>query len=133
MKYSKEDLIRYRIQRARESADDAALLVNEERWNAAANRLYYACFYIVSAYMALKGVKPATHAGLKSTFNRELVKTGKIDPAEGLLFNKLFSIRQQADYEDFVDVQPDEITPLLPRIREMIREIEGVIESETDG
>jgi uncharacterized protein len=50
MSYSKEELVRYRIERARESYEDAEYLVEEERWNAAANRMYYACFYVVSAY-----------------------------------------------------------------------------------
>jgi len=52
MSYSKEELVRYRIERARESFTDAEYLVKEERWNAAANRMYYACFYVVSSYLA---------------------------------------------------------------------------------
>lgn len=45
MSYSKEELIRYRIERAREALADTVLLISEKRWNAAANRMYYACFY----------------------------------------------------------------------------------------
>lgn len=40
MSYSKEELIQYRIERAREAFADAEYLVSEERWNAAANRMY---------------------------------------------------------------------------------------------
>ncbi len=42
MSYSKEELIRYRIGRAREAFTDAEYLVSQERWNAAANRMYKA-------------------------------------------------------------------------------------------
>ncbi len=130
MSYSKEELIKYRIDRARESLEDAQILVNDERWNAAANRLYYACFYIVSAYLVLKGINSATHSGLKSAFNKELILSGKIDKPEGLMFNKLFSIRQQVDYEDFTEALPEEIKPLIPKIQNLINEIEALIQKE---
>ena len=32
-----------------EAYEDAIILANHNRWNACVNRLYYACFYMVSA------------------------------------------------------------------------------------
>ncbi len=130
MSYSKEELVRHRIERARESLQDAEYLLQEERWNGAANRMYYACFYVVSAYLAFKGLTAATHSGLKSAFNQELIKTGRIDRSDGVLFNRLFAIRQEADYEDFAEIQPEEIKSLLPKINGLILDIEGVINEE---
>ena len=92
--------------------------------------MYYACFYIVSAYLAFKNLNAATHSGLKAAFNLELVKTGKIDRADGLLFNRLFAIRQQADYEDFMNIQDIDILPLIPKIKDLIQEIENIITDE---
>jgi uncharacterized protein (UPF0332 family) len=131
MSYSKEELVQYRIERARESLQDAEYLLQEERWNAAANRMYYACFYVVSAFLASKGLSAATHSGLKSAFNQELIKTGRIDRSDGILYNRLFAVRQEADYEDFVDVQADEIKSLLPKVSDLIRDIEEIIKEET--
>ncbi len=130
MSYSKEELIQYRIDRAKEAFADAEYLSSEERWNAAANRMYYACFYIVSAYLAFRGLNAATHSGLKAAFNLELVKSGKVDRAVGILFNRLFAIRQQADYEDFMDIKDDEVRPLLPKIKGLIAQIENIITGE---
>jgi uncharacterized protein (UPF0332 family) len=130
MSYSKEDLVRYRIERAREAFADTEYLVAESRWNAAANRMYYTCFYVVSAYLALKNLNAITHSGLKSAFNLELVKTGRVSRDDGILFNRLFSMRQQADYEDFMDLQEEDILPLLPKIMHLIREIEDIIIEE---
>ena len=130
MSYSKEELVKYRIERAWESLQDAQYLLEEERWNAAANRMYYSCFYAVSAYLAFKGLTAATHSGLKSAFNQELIKTGRIDRSDGILFNRLFAIRQEADYEDFADIQPDEIKSFLPKINGLIRDIEELINEE---
>jgi hypothetical protein len=36
---SKEDLIRYRLDRARDTLDDARILADKEKWNSAINRL----------------------------------------------------------------------------------------------
>lgn len=130
MSYSKEELVQYRIQRAQEALSDTEYLVSEERWNAAANRMYYACFYIVSAYLAHREMTAITHSGLKSTFNLELVKTGKIDREDGSLFNRLFAIRQQADYEDFMNIEEVDILPLVPKIKALILDIKHIIEEE---
>lgn len=89
--------------------------------------MYYACFYVVSAYLAKRGIKATTHSGLKTTFNKELVKAGKVGREDGKLFNKLFGIRQEADYEDFYSVEPEEIGPLIPMVKSLIDEIEGII------
>ena len=41
-------LIRYRLDRAYESIEEAKLLLQNGHYHTAVNRLYYACFYAVS-------------------------------------------------------------------------------------
>lgn len=130
MKYSKEELVQYRLNRAKEAFEDGEILASNERWNSAANRMYYASFYIVSAYLAKMEIKATTHSGLKTTFNKELVKTGKVDKDDGRLFNNLFGLRQEADYEDFFSVEKDDIEPLIPKIKSLIDEIEKIIRED---
>lgn len=130
MNYSKEELVEYRLSRAKEAFEDGEILATKERWNAAANRLYYACFYIVSAYLAQKKIRATTHSGLKTTFNKELVKSGKVNREDGKLFNQLFGLRQEADYEDFYSAERDDIEPLIPKIKLLIDEIERIINEE---
>lgn len=43
---NKNDLIKYRFQRSKETYSDAELLANNERWNSAINRLYYSAFML---------------------------------------------------------------------------------------
>ena len=42
MSGAKEDLIKYRIARAKDTLDDAHILSDKEKWNSAINRLYHA-------------------------------------------------------------------------------------------
>ncbi len=127
MSYSKEELVAYRLEKARESYADARLLYSDGRWNAAANRMYYSCFYVISAYLVASDKKAVTHAGLKASFNKELVKTGRISRDDGKLFNNLFLIRQRADYEDFSDMTREDLEPLLQRIKGLINHMEEII------
>jgi uncharacterized protein len=45
------DLINYRLQHSAELRNDAALLIEQQRWKSAVNRLYYSLFETVSALM----------------------------------------------------------------------------------
>jgi uncharacterized protein (UPF0332 family) len=45
----KKALIQYRLSRAKETLGEVRDLEEHGHWNAAISRLYYACFYAVSA------------------------------------------------------------------------------------
>lgn len=46
----RDEYIRYRLEKALESFEMAELLIKNEKWNAAVNRLYYAAYYAVSSF-----------------------------------------------------------------------------------
>ena len=45
---SRKALVSYRLERADETMKEAEILAKEQHYNAAANRLYYACYYAAS-------------------------------------------------------------------------------------
>jgi uncharacterized protein (UPF0332 family) len=47
----KTAIINYRIERAKETLKDAKDIAQLGKWYAAANRLYYACYYAVNALL----------------------------------------------------------------------------------
>ena len=87
-------------------------------------------FLFVSAYLAKQDIKATTHAGLKTIFNKELVKTGKVNREDGRVFNNLFGLRQEADYEDFYNVNQEDIEEILPKIQSLIQDVETIIKNE---
>jgi len=97
-------LIQYRIEKAKETYQEALLMQRENHWNTCANRLYYSCFYAVTALLEKDGFISSKHSGVKSLFNQHIVKTGKISKEKGKLYNRLFDARQEGDYLDFVYV-----------------------------
>jgi uncharacterized protein (UPF0332 family) len=126
--YSNKDLVAFRINKAKETFRDAQLLLEAMRWDSAANRLYYASFYMVSAYMAKQEIRVTTHSGIKSRFNQELIKTGKIEKELGVAFNKLFAMRQDADYEDFEEIDEKAIQPMAAQVQKLLDQLEKLLQ-----
>ncbi len=89
--------------RAEETLRDAELLIRNGSLHGAVNRLYYACFYAVSALLLCRGLSSSKHSGVRSLFLRHWVKPGTLPEETGRFFNRLFEHRQKSDYKDLVD------------------------------
>jgi uncharacterized protein (UPF0332 family) len=130
MKYSKDDLIKYKLERAYESLDEAKILAENTHWNAAANRLYYSCFYAINALFTKKGIITKTHTGTKNQFHLHFIKTEIIDKNQGYLYSNLFSLRNTGDYEDFIFYDQETLEPLFPRVEDFLHIIKSFIETD---
>ncbi len=117
------DLIHYRLDRARETFEEALLMQREEHWNACANRLYYACFYAVTALLTKNSFSSSKHSGVKALFNRHFVKTGQVSRENGKLYSQLFEERQEGDYVDFVLFERATVEPWIPQVEQFIESI----------
>ena len=127
MMKANEELVLYRIQKARETLEDARILAGAGRWNPCVNRLYYACFYVVSALLIQQGLSSSKHAGVRSLFNRHFVKTGKISKEKAKVFNDLFERRQEGDYMDFVHFEESRVRPWIPQAESFIETISSLV------
>ena len=114
------DYIKYRLQRATDTLNDSRLLAENERWNSSINRLYYACFYAVSALLYYHSIEAKTHKGVRIKFMSEFIKTGLFDKEYGKLFSDLFDWRQEGDYSDFVSFDKDLTIPLINKSEDFI-------------
>jgi uncharacterized protein (UPF0332 family) len=128
MKLSLGDLIKYRIERAYDTLDDARILAENGKWNSCVNRLYYACF-IVSTLLVKNNIRTHTHNGAKSKFHSTFVKTGLIDKGYGKLYSDLFDWRQQGDYADFVEFDEPTVVPLIEQTQGFIKVIENLLKN----
>ncbi|GJM43133.1 MAG: DNA-binding protein [Ardenticatenaceae bacterium] len=123
-------LITYRLNRAEETLVEARLMQKEEHWNTCANRLYYAAFYAVSALLLKEGYVATKHTGIKSMFNQHFVKTAVISKENGRLYNRLFNLRQEGDYVDFVSFEAVTIQPLIEETAVFIDKIRSLLTQE---
>ena len=117
-------LVEYRLARARETLEEARLLLDADRGNAAVNRLYYASFYSVSALLLAHGHAASKHSHVRSLFGRHYVKPGLVSKTLGAFFNEIFDRRQEGDYEDLVRFDAETVRPWLAMAADLIAEIE---------
>lgn len=123
----RQALVAYRMQRAAETLEEARLMQRAAHWNACANRLYYAAFYAVSALLAQGGYGSAKHSGIKAMFNQHYVKPGILAKENGRFYNRLFDLRQEGDYIDFVLLDEETIAPLVDETALFIDKIQVLI------
>lgn len=115
-----QDLIRYRTARAGETLEEADVLAVSGHWNACVNRLYYACFYAVSALLSKHDLSSSKHTGIRSYFNQNFVKSGIIPKETAVIYNSLFERRQEGDYDVFVRFTESEVLPWIKEAKAFV-------------
>lgn len=123
----REDLIRYRFNKADEALEHVQMLIENKAWNIAINRLYYSCYYAVSALLASIEIYPKSHSGTGQMFRLHYIKTGKVGDNFGEFYTSLFEMRQDSDYEDFVDYEEADVTPLVEPTKAFVNEIRTLL------
>ena len=69
MTEGQKDLIRYKLNRAEETLAEAKLMIQSNHPYGATNRIYYACFYAVTALLLTRNLSSSKHSGVVSLFN----------------------------------------------------------------
>ena len=127
MNRDEAELAEYRLTRARETLDDARLLLERERLPAAANRIYHAMFYAVAALLTTKRLASSRHTGVISLFHREFVKTGMFPSDLARTIDAAFDERLENDYGDYVRLVRADLEELLASARQFVAKAEELV------
>lgn len=115
--------IEYRLEKAEETYEVAVLLFENSKWNSTINRLYYSCFYAVSALLVKHEITAKSHTGVKTQFFLNFIKTNEINIDFGRLYSDLFDWRQKGDYGDFFDFTEEDVKSLMKPTKKLIDKI----------
>lgn len=95
------DVVRHRLNVAREDLETAHLTFEAEQYRGANNRAYYSIFHTICAVLAKEGVAFKRHKDTLSYFNKNYVQP-EIFPRElGRKIVKAEEIRHASDYDTF--------------------------------
>ena len=130
MKEEIRALINYRLERAHESLEEAKILLEKGHANTFVNRLYYACFYAVSALLLTRGLSSAKHSGIRSLFHQNFIKSGIVDAELGQLYDRLFDNRQKGDYADLIRFDPDSVRNWYDEAQKFVETLEIIVKKE---
>ena len=124
---SKKDLELYRVERAYKALTEAADNGAMGHWTLAANRLYYALFYMSSALLIDKGIEVKSHAGVISKIGQFFVVPGLLSSEDARLISFLQNMRHQGDYDDFLDWTESDVKPLFEPTKELLDKIRDLL------
>ena len=124
----KSQNIKYRIQRAKETYQDAIFLFEKGSLNSCVNRLYYSAFYAIIALLLANEIEVKSHNGVKQKLGEEFIAKGKLSKAHAKTFNLLSDFRHKGDYDDLFDFEAELVEKLLLPVKELIDAIDYLIE-----
>lgn len=119
-------MLDYRIERAHSTLKEADLLYSGGYYNAAINRLYYACYYATIALLLSRGFETSTHNGVKTQLSMHFVRTGRLSLEHSTTFGLLFDKRHSSDYNDFAYCDAALVDLLRPRAEDFILAVEAL-------
>lgn len=96
------------LNRADDFLEDAIFNLEENRYNTAVNRAYYAMYAAAQALLIDKDVYTKTHKGTTGQFSLHYIKTNLLDQRYGQMFSELFDMRQSTDYDFEVVAEQEE-------------------------
>jgi uncharacterized protein (UPF0332 family) len=120
-------VVKHRLNRANETLEETKDLIVNNRWHGAANRLYYACYYAVTALLIEHGHLTRTHSGVIGLLGKYFITTGIISKEYNKLYQKLFDLRLGGDYSDWIIIEEEDIVPLVEPAEKFIETIENLI------
>lgn len=126
----RREIVAYRRQKAKDLLHDVDVLIANGLWNSAVNRMYYACFHMVSSLLIQRGIEVKSHKGVRQAFGFQFVRTGVMPMECGRIFSKIYDKRQASDYDDFRTFTKEEIDSLYPEIKFLIGAVDELIEKE---
>jgi uncharacterized protein (UPF0332 family) len=90
--------------KAIENLEIAEICSERGKYNACANRAYYAMYHAALAALAHEGIKPTQdiikHGWVHSTFHKELINRRKLYPTLKSALQDVQEIRFKADYKE---------------------------------
>ena len=117
MKYTYEEEIRLEIKRSKKSLGAAKKLFEEELFEDAISRSYYAVLHAAKAVLLGEHIIVGSHEAVKRLFGMHLIKTGKID----VKFSKI--LREEQD-ERFLADYDVSFSPEKERVEKRIKDAE---------
>jgi len=123
----KQEVIRYRLEQAREALDDAQFNLDAGRLSVASNRVYYAMFYAAVALLATQDLSSSRHSGVIALFYENFVRPGKFPRALSHSLGKALDMRTDTDYKVSVPPEPSKLDELLESARAFVQKVEELI------
>lgn len=125
----RRDIVMYRIDNAVSTLNEIKEHISNGFYNTAVNRMYYACFYAVSALLIAHQIEVKSHDGTRLKFGQHFVLTGIVPKDSGKFYRMIFEKRSAGDYEDFITHDLKSAEALYPETRQFVCRIKELVDA----
>lgn len=87
-------------------------------------------FTAVRALLAVEGQDFSKHAGVIAYFQKEYIKTGKLDKKYSKYLSQAFQIRNNTDYADFFLVSLQDAQEQYERAKEFVGAVDNFLKKD---
>ena len=122
----------YSIRRLEKSADDletALINYNAKKYNASANRAYYAVYHAIRAVLALDDIERKKHSGNISYFREHYIASDIFDRAYSETIKSAETLRNEADYDDMKITSAEDAQDIIEKARSFYFAVKEHIEN----
>lgn len=118
------------LEKSDRNMEQAVRNAEMDYWDLVSNRLYYSIFHAVSALLLIDGVKTGTHKGTSSQFGKYYVITGVFKREDGVLYSRLQTMREKADYDNVFTLSKEEGRKMMDKAGDLRKRICSVVEEK---
>ena len=123
----RKELVILQLEKVDKVLAELDVMIHSQLWSLVANRLYYALFHAVMAMFLSDHIEVGTHRGAIGKFGLHYVKTGFFTAEEGHLFGVLQRLRDDGDYNCYIDVTRTDIEVRIKPTLALIAKIKDYI------
>ena len=117
-----QSLLKGYMDKAEEKLKMAQKLLENEGYDDATSRAYYAAFHAAQAILLTAGLSSKTHRGVLDLFGLHFVKTGKFDNRYGKMLSNLKDDRENGDYEIYSAIDREAAEQAISKAQEFLKE-----------
>jgi len=130
MEANLRELSNYRLEKARKNLEVAESLIEDEYYDFAINRAYYAAFDAMRAVNALDGFDSSKHSGVIAHFNQYYVKAGKFKPETSAVIRRAANLREKSDYEDFYHAEKEDAIETIAMVKDFVNDVDAFLKQQ---
>jgi uncharacterized protein (UPF0332 family) len=123
LQYSK-----YRLEKARESLNNAVINLANQQASNAVNMAYYCMFHAIRAILAMDGFDSKKHSGVIAHFREKYIKTKIFDTIYSAMIGDAFDMRNDSDYVDFYETTLDDAREQVENAKLFLSAVEAYLQ-----
>lgn len=101
----------------------ANVLADQQLWEDATSRAYYAAFHATQAVLLTESHQPKSHQGTLHLFNYHFVRSGRLDPKYTQILARAAKYSEEADYRHSMTFTQEQT---MQTIQEVIQFMDGM-------